>query len=100
MLIVTGVIEVAAKDAEAMAVAARAMVAETVKEEGCHVYEFSQDVSAPGRFRVYEEWQDDACLAAHGQAAHMVEFRAALGEIGVASRRVVKFVPGPISVLG
>ena len=100
MLVVTGIIEVAAGDTAAMAAAARDMVAGTVQENGCHVYEFSQDVSNTTRFRVYEEWEDQAALDAHGQTAHMATFRGVLRGLTVVSREIVKFVPGPKQNLG
>ncbi|MEP3330401.1 putative quinol monooxygenase [Sedimentitalea sp.] len=94
MLIVTGIIEVNPDRISSAQVAAVKMMEETRKETGCYVYEFSQQIEAPHRFRVYEEWSDDAALEAHSNAPHMMAFREALGEIGVISRDVVKFEAG------
>lgn len=94
MLIVTGIIEVNPDRISSAQVAAVKMMEETRKEAGCHVYEFSQQIEAPHRFRVYEEWSDDAALQAHSNAPHMTAFREALGEIGVIARDVVKFQAG------
>lgn len=88
MLIVSGVIEVNPDNIGPAQVATTKMMEETRKEKGCIVYEFSQLVEAPHRFRVYEEWEDMDCLKAHGQAPHMAAFREALGEIGVLSREI------------
>jgi len=38
-----------------MAAAALDMVKDTVLDDGCYTYEFSQDVSNTARFRIYEE---------------------------------------------
>lgn len=100
MLIVTGIIEIAAEDTAKMADAAREMVAGTVQEAGCYVYEFSQDVSNACRFRVYEEWQDQAALDAHVLTPHMATFRGVLGGLTVVSREIASFVPGPKQALG
>ncbi|MDU9003734.1 putative quinol monooxygenase [Sedimentitalea todarodis] len=94
MLIVTGIIEINPDRIGSAQAAATKMMVETRKESGCHVYEFSQQVEAPHRFRVYEEWSDDAALQAHSEAPHMAAFREALGEIGVISREIVKFDAG------
>lgn len=100
MLVVTGIIEVGAGDTAKMADAARDMVAGTVQEEGCHVYEFSQDICNATRFRVYEEWEDQAALDAHGLTSHMATFRGVLGGLTVVSREIASFVPGPKQTLG
>ena len=94
MLIVTGTVEVSAEGVEKAATAAKVMVAETVKEPGCLIYEFSQILSYPTRFRVYEEWQDQAALEAHFAAPHMAEFQAALGEVGVVASDIYRVVGG------
>ena len=99
MLIVTGIIEINPdRIAEAQAAAVE-MMAETRKEAGCYVYEFSQLIEAPHRFRVYEEWEDDAALTAHSNAPHMAVFRKALGEVGVVSREIEKFESGARATL-
>ena len=64
MLIVTGIVEVAEEGVEKASVAAQKMVAETLKEPGCMIYEFSQVLGHATRFRVYEEWQDQTALEA------------------------------------
>ena len=90
MLVVTGIIEVAPEGVAKAVEAAKAMVAETRKEAGCYTYEFSQVLGTESRFRVYEEWENDDALAAHFKTTHMATFQAALGEVGVISRDVVK----------
>ncbi|MEX0318263.1 MAG: putative quinol monooxygenase [Ruegeria sp.] len=100
MLIVTGVVEVAADGVDKARAAAQAMVAETVKEPGCLIYEFSQVLGQGSRFRVYEEWRDQAALDAHFATPHMAAFRAALGEVGVISREIYRVVGGEKQPLG
>lgn len=100
MLIVTGVIEVNPEHVGAAQAAALKMMEETRKEEGCLLYEFSQQVEAPHRFRVYEEWTDAAALKAHAATAHMAAFREALGEIGLISREVYTIEAGEKTRLG
>lgn len=90
MLIVTGVIEIAADGVEIARGAVVDMVDETLKEPGCIQYEFSQVIGQETRFRVYEEWQDLAALEAHFATPHMARFRAALAQAGVISREVYR----------
>ena len=100
MLIVTGVIEIEPSGLEVAKTAILAMVRETVKEQGCHVYEFSQIVGVENSFRVYEEWDDEAVLEAHTKTPHMADFRAALGQAGIVSRKLNKFKGGAKTSLG
>lgn len=94
MLIVTGIVEVAPDGIENAARAAQQMVAETMKEPGCLTYEFSQILGQPNRFRVYEEWQDQAALEAHFTAPHMAAFQGVLAEVGVISAEIYRVVGG------
>ncbi|WP_299946216.1 putative quinol monooxygenase [uncultured Ruegeria sp.] len=94
MLIVTGVVEVSAAGVEKASTAAQEMVAETLKEPGCLIYEFSQILGQSNRFRVYEEWQDQSALEAHFTTPHMAAFQAALGEVGVTSSEIYRVIGG------
>ncbi|WP_170463537.1 putative quinol monooxygenase [Ruegeria arenilitoris] len=94
MLIVTGTVEVSPDGVEKAVAAAQRMVAETVKEPGCLIYEFSQILGHSNRFRVYEEWQDQTALEAHFTAPHMAEFQAVLGEVGVTLAEIYRVVGG------
>lgn len=94
MLIVTGVVEVSEAGIEKAAAAAEQMVAETLKEPGCLIYEFSQILGHKSRFRVYEEWQDQAALEAHFATPHMASFQAVLGEVGVTSSEIYRVIGG------
>jgi len=56
-----------------------------VQEDGCLTYSYAEDVSEPGLIRVFEQWRDGDCLAAHFTTAHMrkwVEERAGFGLFG------------------
>jgi len=100
MLVITGVFECAPDGIEAFKAAACEMMRETRQEPGCLTYEFSQSLEEDTRFRVYEEWRDEAAFGAHGATPHMARFRAALGAAGLVSRHVVKIEAGERTVLG
>jgi len=90
MIIVSGHFKFAPGHDEAVRHAMIRMMNESAKEDGCHHYRFYRDVEDPSVHHVYEEWESDACLAAHAASAHMKAFRAELGRIGVEMREVFK----------
>jgi len=90
MLVVTGVTEVDPADADKARTAAARAAAITRTEDGCHAYAFYEDVETPGRFRVYEEWRDEAALKAHLATDHIAEFRAVMGGLTILSREIKK----------
>ncbi len=94
MLIVSGVIEIAEADIPKAEEAAIEMMAETAKEPGCLIYEFSQVLGKPGRFRVYEEWDSEAALEAHFAAPHMTRFREVLSTLEIQSRALFTIKDG------
>jgi quinol monooxygenase YgiN len=100
MLIVTGHLELNPDNLDAARAAILAMVAETVKEDGCQTYEFSQVVGTASTFRVYEEWDDATVLAVHAKSSHMAVFRAAVAEVGVVSRVLCTIEAGTKKPLG
>ena len=99
MQIVSGIIEVHGDDIDKAMAAASAMAQATREEDGCITYAFYQDIENPGRFRVYEEWDDLDCLKAHGKSPHIATYRQKLGEIGAFGRDIKMFEPGPMTGL-
>ena len=60
----------------------RAVIEATLAEDGCRAYSYAEDVAEPGLFRVMEQWDSRAALAAHFATLHMkawAEQRMALG---------------------
>ena len=60
----------------------RAVIEATLAEDGCRAYSYAEDVAEPGLFRVMEQWDSRAALAAHFATPHMkawAEQRTALG---------------------
>lgn len=90
MIVVTGEIEFHPEDAWPAMAAALVMMEETAKEDGCIIYRFYTDILNPRRFRIYEEWRDEAALEAHFRTAHMAVFREKIGKLRTLERRLVK----------
>ena len=71
--------------------AATEVVEETAKEAGCISYTFSADLTDPGTFRIFEEWESQAALDAHFTTPHMARFGAALGQLSVKEMAVQRY---------
>ncbi|MEL6794397.1 MAG: putative quinol monooxygenase, partial [Pseudomonadota bacterium] len=69
------------------------------KEDGCIVYKFYSDLMNPRRFRLYEEWRDQAALDAHFASDHMAEFQKQLASFRVLDRNIKKFEVGETTSL-
>ena len=90
MIVVTGEIEFHPEDAWPAMSAALVMMEATAKEDGCLIYRFYSDILNPRRFRIYEEWRDEAALKAHSQTPHMAVFREKIGKLRILERRIGK----------
>lgn len=100
MIVVTGEIELHPEDAWAATFAALHMMEASALEDGCIAYRIYSDILNPRRFRIYEEWRDEAALQAHFDTPHMAVFREKLAALRVIDRRVKKMeVAGAASPL-
>jgi len=75
MIVIAGKIAVKPERRAEAERAALAMVEATRRERGCISYAFYADLVDPGTFFIFEEWEDDAALAAHFQSEHMARFQ-------------------------
>jgi quinol monooxygenase YgiN len=88
MILVVGTVRVPEDAFESAVPAMHAMIAETRKEDGCIHYAFARDLVDPGVMHVSEAWRDRDALKAHGASAHMREWQAAIGSVGVSERNL------------
>ena len=100
MIVIAGHIQIDPEKLSVAVPAAQEMMKETHKEPGCSAYVFSQDLSAPGRFQISEEWVDQAALDAHFAAPHMAAFQAAMGGFGVQEMVVHRYEASSKGPLG
>lgn len=91
MIVVSGFIEVDPTDHAKAAELMRTVAAETAKEEGSISYAFYADLEVEGKFRVFEEWQDQAAIDAHFASDHMATFMASLGELDVKGTSIDRY---------
>ena len=88
MLLIAGTIRIQAEDRDAVVAAMVEMNAESAAEQGCVCYDFSADLVDPTLFHLFEEWESEAHLAAHGSSPHMGVFQEALGGVGPIERSI------------
>ncbi len=50
-------------------------------EEDCLTDEFSADLEEQDTFHLFEVWENEETLAAHGQTPHMAAFRKEINEL-------------------
>ncbi len=91
MIVVTGTIELHPEDMWPATTAAGEMVRQTQAEEGCISYRFYVDINFLTRFRLYEEWRDEAALAAHMKTPHMAVFLKAISDLRIVERSICKY---------
>jgi len=100
MLIVAGRIRLdPARREDAIASSLDVMTA-TRAEPGCISYTFSADLSDPGVFHLFEEWESQEALDAHFKTPHMATFQAAMGAFGIQEMNVQKYsgaTAGPLA---
>ena len=71
----------------------------TRQEEGCVSYSFSADLSDPGRFHISEEWASQEATDRHGASEHFLTFMSSMGDFGVTSAAIQKWVGATSSPL-
>lgn len=81
MLIIAGSFRIDPKTRDPLLAAAREMMAETLKEKGCHAYRFTPDLDDPTVVHLFERWESESDLHAHFVAPHMAKFQKVMGEL-------------------
>jgi len=87
-VIVAGTFRVPPENLDALMTPLRAVVEATHREDGCLTYSYGADVMERGLIRVFEVWRDQACLAAHFQAAHMKAWQVERAALGFFDRQI------------
>ena len=88
MLLIAGTLRVQADARDAVVAALIDMNAESAKEDGCISYDFSADLVDPTLFHLFEEWESQAHLDAHGASVHMGIFQQTLVNLGSMERSI------------
>jgi quinol monooxygenase YgiN len=91
MLVIAGHIRIDPARREDAVRAAVEVQEATRREVGCISYTFSADLSDPGTFRIFEEWESPEALGAHFRTPHMARFQGAIGGLGVREMKVQRY---------
>jgi quinol monooxygenase YgiN len=99
VFIVSGYMQFDAARRDDVAAAMRAVAGPSVEEDGCLGYAFSEDVAAPGRFRIFEHWASDEAFGTHCQSAHYLAFMEQLGGLGMTGADVSRYEVSSVTSL-
>ncbi|WP_095012979.1 putative quinol monooxygenase [Tsuneonella mangrovi] len=86
MILIMGTVRIPEDKYEQGLPAMKKMISATLKEDGCIRYGFARDILDPGLIHISEAWRDSDAVKAHGKSAHMAEWRAAAGDLGLSDR--------------
>lgn len=96
-ILVTACIDVKPERRESLLNEAVPLIDAALAEKGCREYAWSIDPRHPGRIRVLEEWDDEACLKAHFENPAYTQMRdhisSAVVEAGSMKYLVAKAAP-------
>jgi len=60
-------------------------------EDGVNQYRVAADIEDPSIFRFFEQYEDEAAFAAHGETDHFERFEAALPDLLAGEPTVTRF---------
>jgi len=99
MIIVAGTISVDPDDFDQYLAVAEPMIAATLQEDGCQVYNFAQSVVDPTEIRIFEMWDSKEALEVHFASAHMAVFREALSALKTGDRDLALYTAEKVATL-
>ncbi len=88
MIVISGTFTVEPTDRDAFLTAAKAVMADTLQEPGCHAYCFSPSVTDPAGVHLFEKWDSEDALAPHMKSDHIRAFGRALKELKILGREI------------
>ena len=78
MIVIIGTMKVEPTDRDTLLEAAKSLMVETRKEDGCLHYCFTADLVDPGVVHIVERWESEAHLDPHMKTEHIKTFGRAL----------------------
>ena len=91
MIIIMGTVRIPESAIDRVRPAMETMLAASRAEDGCHTYNYAQDVLDPCVIHVSERWRDRAALKAHFESPHMAQWRAASAGLGLSDRNLALY---------
>jgi quinol monooxygenase YgiN len=99
MIIVAGTISVDPDDFDSYRAVAETMIASTLEEDGCQVYNFAQSVVDPSEVRIFEIWDSKEALEAHFVSPHMAVFQEALSGLKIGDRDLALYEADKVAAI-
>lgn len=99
MIVVAGTIQIDASKKEGTLAVMKTMQDATQQEDGCITYQFYLNPWDESEVHIFEEWETDEALQAHGQTEHMAAFRAELPNYVTGGRGIKRYVVSEVSDL-
>lgn len=99
MIIVSGILAVDPANHDQAAELMTAVAEATRAEDGNEGYAFWADLTTPGRFRVFEEWRDQAAIDTHFATPHMATFMGGIGGLGITETSIMRYEVSDVSKL-
>lgn len=99
MIVISGAMELGAGSVETFAELSRVLCEATRTEPGCRAYTFAQSIETPGRFEIFEEWDDQAAIDEHTRTDHYRVWGRALRELEVLGMSIVSYAVSDRTVL-
>lgn len=92
MIVVAGSIPINPEKQEEAKANLKTMMDATHQEEGCITYQFLFNPWNAGEVHVFEEWETQEALDAHGKSEHMAAFRKELPNFVTGSGNIKRYV--------
>ena len=86
MLLLVGTVRIPPGAIDRVRPAMERMISASRAEDGCIRYVYAVDVLDAGLIHVSEAWTDRAALDRHFETAHMAQWRAQFGDLGITDR--------------
>ena len=82
-IVVTGYLDVEPANRDAAVDVIKTLMEASRAEAGCEDYAFSADLVEPARFRIFEQWRDQAAMDEHNKTPHLAAFMTSLRDVKV-----------------
>ena len=92
MILIAGPVFVQEGKMEIALEAVAKMVAASQQEDGCVHYNFYIDRDKSDQLFIFEEWETQEALDAHGKTEHMAAFRAVAGDFLTGPRALQRYM--------
>jgi len=91
MIVIAGRVRIKLELRQEALALARQISAQSEAEDGCLSYRFYADLDDAAVFLIFEEWRDEAALAAHFKTPHLIAFQQHLPRLLAAPPTITKY---------